>query len=289
MKETIVKILPAFLLDALRRFRLSRALRRPYARLPFALKDIPAPDFRSGYADRAQKESPAFKKVMAKLLSFTGAGPVGPNKYWEYPFVLKNLDLKPGLRILDAGCGRAPLQFLLSELGMEVHGIDPYENVGWHGIDRRLARKYGLSIEYRVEGMEKIGYPDGFFDRVMSVSVLEHVRARPVRDELKTPQSEEDRLLQARMIREMVRVLKKDGLLILTLDVMFPDSRTCLEGNIDVKNLLDASGLMFLGGIPEGFYGSRPFDMRNVLLKKDLDIQDYTGVIGTSLGLIFRK
>ena len=46
------------------------------------------------------------------------------------------------------------------------------------GIDRRLAKKYGLNIEYRVEGMERISYDDGTFDRVVSASVLEHCRAK---------------------------------------------------------------------------------------------------------------
>jgi cyclopropane fatty-acyl-phospholipid synthase-like methyltransferase len=289
VKGLLARALPAVFLNALRRIRLSLALRGPYVRLPFSLKDLPAPDFQSAYADRVQKESPEFKRVMTKLLSYVGAGPVGPNKHWEYPFVLRNLDLEPGLRILDAGCGRAPLQYLLAELGMEVHGIDPFENVGWHGIDRRLAVKYGLSIGYRVEGMERIGYPDGFFDRVISVSVLEHVRARPVRDELKTPQSAEDRALQARMIGEMARVLKKGGLLVITLDIMFPDGRTRAECNIDVRNLIDSSGLTLLGEVPEGFYGTPYFEVQSVQRKKDLDIQDYTGVRGTSLGLIFRK
>jgi len=93
---------------------------------------------------------------------------------------IKNLDLKPGMTFLDAGCGHSPIQYFLADLGIRVSGIDPVENAAWHGIDRRLARKFSLDIDYRVEGMEKISYPDESFDRVASVSVLEHCRAKRV-------------------------------------------------------------------------------------------------------------
>lgn len=289
MKTLLARFIPKSLLNALQRLKLSLKLMRPYSRTPFSLADLLAPDFRSGYADREEKGSPGFRKIMAKLESYGAAGPIGPNKYWEYPWIMRNLDLKPGLKVLDAGCGRAPLQFLLAELGMETHGIDPNENVGWHGIDRRLMAKFGVSVEYKVEGMEALSYPDGYFDRVMSVSVLEHVRSVPVKDELATPHGEHDRALQARMIREMARVLKKGGLLLLTLDVIFPEHGAVLECNIDVAALVRASGLTMVGAVHEGVYGEPDFDLNRVRRRKGLELQTYTGVTGTSLGLIFRK
>ncbi|MBL8025795.1 MAG: class I SAM-dependent methyltransferase [Fibrobacteres bacterium] len=290
MKEQIIKLLPSSVVQTLQKFSLANKLRHDYKRLPFSIDDLPVSTMKSSYAITKDKLSMPYLKTMEKLRSYYAAGPIGPNKFWEYPWILSNLELKPHLSILDAGCGRAPLQYFLAEMSMKMSGIDPNENVGWHGIDRRLARKYGVDIDYRVEGMEKISYPDESFDRVMSVSVIEHVRACHVKDELLTPQCEADRLLQGKMMQEMARVLKKGGLLIITIDVMYPAEGIILEANINVKNLIESSGLQLVGPEPEaGFYGYDNFDMQAILRDNEIDVQDYTGVKGTSLGLILRK
>ncbi|MFH0920466.1 MAG: class I SAM-dependent methyltransferase [Fibrobacterota bacterium] len=290
MKEALARALPMPLVNWLRRLRVAFALCRPYCTRPFGTQEMPSASGQNSYALTAEKESAAYRRVMKKLLSYPGAGPVGPNKHWEYPWVLSNLNPAPGLTVLDAGCGRAPNQYLFAELGCRVSAIDPMENTGWHGIDRRLARKYGLSIDYRVEGMERISGPDESFDRVISVSVIEHCRAQHVKDELRTPQTAEDRALQGRMMKEMARVLKKGGLLIITLDIIFPENGALLECNVDVRNLITASGLTLEGALPvQGVYGDNTFRMEQLMAAPGLDIQDYTGVRGTSLGLIFRK
>jgi ubiquinone/menaquinone biosynthesis C-methylase UbiE len=290
MKTLPAGLLPKSLVPRLQRLALFLKLLRPYHRMPFSLDDVPRADLRTAYAGRAQKQGPAFKKIMRKLRSFAAAGPVGPNKYWEYPWILSTLDLRPGLRVLDAGCGRAPVQYALADLGLNVSAIDPFENVGWHGIDRRLAKKFGLNIEYRVEGMERISFGDGTFDRVVSASVLEHCRTKPVANELAAPQTAEDRALQAQMMREMARVLKKGGLLVVTLDMVFPQKGAVLECNVNVRNLIDAAGIRLLGPLPApGVYGDHNFRMEDLERLSGLDVQDYQGVVGTSLGLVFKK
>ena len=290
MKSLLLRLLPNALVNRLRRLRVALALCKPYRRALFALSDVPRASHRCSYALKSEKDSPGSRRVMRKLLSYPGAGPIGPNKFWEYPWVISNLDIAPGMAVLDAGCGRAPNQYLLAELGCRVSAIDPMENVGWHGIDRRLAEKFGLTIDYRVEGMEKISYPDETFDRVMSVSVIEHCRARAVENDLVTPQNAEDRRLQGTMMKEMARVLKRNGLLIITLDIVFPVAGAVLECNVDIRNLIESSGLLLINAdFKEGLYGYPSFDMNALMYKPDLDIQDYTGVRGTSVGLIFRK
>jgi len=291
MKEILSKLLPSFLVNKLQRIKLGFLLNQPYEKMAFALSDLPKDNPKSSYALKSEKESPAYQKTMRKMESFIAAGPVGPNKYWEYPWVLASLQLTPGLSILDAGCGRAPVQFALADLGMRVFAIDPNENVGWHGIDRRLAKKFNLDINYRVMGMEKIDYPDESFDRVISVSVIEHCRAIFPKHELKTPQTAEDRALQGRMMKELARVLKKGGLLVITLDLNFPVDGTLLESNVNVRNLIESSGLTLCTGDFEsdGVYGDPQFNMQNLMNRPDLDAQNYTGVKGTSLGLVFRK
>ncbi len=290
MKQIITSILPDALVQAMQRLSLARKLRHRYSVLPFTIDDLPQATNRSGYASGTAKMSMPYLKTMEKLRSYHAAGPIGPNKFWEYPWILSNLHLEPHLTILDAGCGRAPLQYFLAEMSMKMHGIDPKENVGWHGIDRRLARKYGVNIDYRIEGMEKISYPSEYFDRVISVSVIEHCRARHIKNDLQTPQDKADKKLQARMIKEMARVLKPNGLLIITVDVIYPVNGAILEANVDMMNLIDSSGLELVGDKPKyGFYGYDDFDMQALMRDKDVDVQDYSSVKGTSLGIILRK
>jgi hypothetical protein len=92
------------------------------------------------------------------------------------------------------------------------------------------------------------------------------------------------------MMQQMVRVLKPGGILMVTLDVMFPERGAVLECNVNADNLVRAAGIELLGGpVKPSYYGRPDFDIKKLAAMPDLDIQDYTGVVGTSLGLIFRK
>jgi len=254
-------------------------------------EDLPAsPAWENGYASISERNSEPFLKTMDHMERYVGAGPVGPNKYWEYPWVLSTLQLEPGLSVLDAGCGRSPIQFALGHLGCDVVGIDPNEGVDWHGIDRSLARRFDCPIRYRREGMESISFPDQTFDRVCCVSVIEHCRAEPVSDDLAVPMNEADRDLQARMMKEMLRVLKPGGLLVVTVDYAIARSSIEPAANPDVAHLIAATGLEPTGrrqGLP--FPGEPNFDDLVLIRQGDVDICNYMDVLQTSIGLTFRK
>ncbi len=121
--------------------------------------------YQNSYSLISEKKSPRFQKIMNRLECYIGTGPIGPNKYWEYPWILANLRLKKDMSILDVG-GKSPIQFLLADLGCNVYAIDPNENVEWHGINRKLAKFFNCTIEYRKEGGDSISYDDNTFDRV---------------------------------------------------------------------------------------------------------------------------
>ncbi len=290
LKRFLQKLLPSGLINRIQRFKLKADLAKPYKSTNFTIEEIPQGDLSSSYARLDELKSSSYKKIMRKMLSYPGSGPVGPKKHWEYPWVLSNLELVPGLKILDAGCGRAPVQFILADLGMDLTAIDPNENVGWHGIDRRLALKYGLKINYQVEGMEKISFPDESFDRVISVSVIEHCRAVAVKNEARAPQVKADRELQGRMMKEMVRVLKKGGLLVVTVDFLFPMNGVILESNLNIKNLIEATGLTLVNeDFKKQLYGYEDFNIDNLMKIPNLIAKSYSGVTATSIGLVFRK
>lgn len=286
----LTKILPESLTNYLRKFRFENTLKKPYINQDYDFKNMPKASLKSNYALSTEKDSSEYIAIMNKLESYIGAGPFGPNKYWEYPWVLTNLDFKPEMKILDAGCGRAPLQYFLAEAGVIVSGIDPNEGVGWHGIDRRLAKKYNLDIDYRVEGMEKISYENNTFDRVLNVSVIEHCRANAVKNETETAHSKEDLALQASMMQEMKRVLKPGGLLVLTTDLNFPDNNLIAESNMNVQNLIENSGMKLIGRVAgSNFYGEEYFSFEETESIDNIDIQKYFGIKASSIGLIFKK
>ena len=93
----------------------------------------------------------------------------GAFRDWEYPHTLLVLDLRPGMRCLSIGASNCLLSVLLA-------GRYPEHFVG---ID--IADDYARWIEdsgataFQVMDATAMTFPDDSFDRVFSVSVLEHI------------------------------------------------------------------------------------------------------------------
>jgi cyclopropane-fatty-acyl-phospholipid synthase len=83
--------------------------------------------------------------------------------------ICRKLDLRPGLRLLDIGCGWGGLaQFVAEHYDVSVVGISPAANQ----VALARERCAGLPVEIR-----QCDYRDvrGSFDRIVSVGMLEHV------------------------------------------------------------------------------------------------------------------
>jgi len=115
----------------------------------------------------------------------------------EWQSMLEWLELKEGERILDVACGEGVLSLKLAERGCEVHGIDLSE--GAINSAKRLAEREKIACEFKVENAEDLQYPDGYFDKVVFSSSLEHIE-----DDIKA-------------LKEACRVLKPNGSIILTV------------------------------------------------------------------------
>ncbi|MEI6515997.1 MAG: class I SAM-dependent methyltransferase [bacterium] len=129
------------------------------------------------------------------------------SRLWEFPFAIQEADLSPGMTCADIGCGRTPFTIYLDRIARcKVTGFDPdvFETGDRHkafGVPQEFIQRTGLTIKR--SGMDQIDVPDNFFDRVFCISVIEHVEALTAR----------------KGIREMARILKPGGRLILTMDV----------------------------------------------------------------------
>ncbi len=104
-----------------------------------------------------------------------------PCNYWrnvEVPAVLTQLDIKRGEKVLDIGSPKLPSLYAWKKLGAEVWATDlfPYFIDEYSHYKRRLATPE-IESTYHIETQDarKLPYPDSFFDKVLSISVLEHI------------------------------------------------------------------------------------------------------------------
>ena len=92
----------------------------------------------------------------------------------EWRSMLEWLDPKEGERILDVACGGGVLSLKIAERDCEVHGIDLSEDV--INSAKRLAEREKIAYEFEIGSAEDLPYPDGYFDKVVRSSSLEHFK-----------------------------------------------------------------------------------------------------------------
>ena len=132
----------------------------------------------------------------------------GYTRDWEYPWSYLNSNLKDSLKILDIGSGNSDFPSFLKNKGHDVSITDIPNKKGW-GIKEFL--KKNKKIKYRIDNVKNMSWKSNTFDRVYCISVLEHMK------------NKQD-IIQA--LTEIKRVVKKNGLIVLTYDSYikeFPD------------------------------------------------------------------
>jgi len=99
---------------------------------------------------------------------------MGPNALWLIEWLTRDLELKPGMRVLDLGCGTAMTSiFLAREFGVQVWAadlwVDPDENWGRireAGVDDRVCP---LKAEAHA-----LPFANEFFDAMLSVDSYQY-------------------------------------------------------------------------------------------------------------------
>jgi len=109
-------------------------------------------------------------------------------------------EVKPGMRVLDVGCGRGEVLRRCAKLGARAYGID-YAPVAVKMARRLLSREGGETrgavAVYQADA-KGLPFPDAFFDRLLLFDLVEHLH----------PWELDRALAEAR------RVLRPDGQLI---------------------------------------------------------------------------
>jgi cyclopropane fatty-acyl-phospholipid synthase-like methyltransferase len=87
------------------------------------------------------------------------------------------LDLKPGQKVLDVGCGIGGGDFYMAEnFDVDVVGIDLSVNMISFALERAIGLK--CSVEFEVADCTKIYYPDNSFDVIYSRDTILHIQVR---------------------------------------------------------------------------------------------------------------
>jgi len=224
------------------------------------MKDCELPEFREIHAAMLEiglELQPGWFRPLLlrsrRLRSYTGYGHW--SRAWEYPWAVLAADLPASSgRMIDVGGGGSAFSFYLARRGHDCVVADPSLNEGVGCVYdrertayqnfRSMAKKVifktarihsvwglpdsalGRSVKFVSHLADDLKFPDGHFDRVFCLSVIEHI----------------PRELWAGCIKEFERVLRPGGRLVITQDM------TTEEANEEVyRRLLSACSLRLLG------------------------------------------
>lgn len=108
--------------------------------------------------------------------------------------------------ICDAGCGFGAYGLLLASNGFKMEGFDLSESAV--AVTKELLGAYQIDASgYRAASILQTGYEDERFDAAIAYSVLDHMTANDA----------------AKGLKELSRIVKKDGLLVLAFDSLEED------------------------------------------------------------------
>jgi SAM-dependent methyltransferase len=119
--------------------------------------------------------------------------------------------LKPGMRILDWGCGRGSDVLHLRKAGFDAYGaeIDPETIARGRPLFEALGIEHAAAIK-PISADNETAFPAGFFDMIISYQVLEHVEDLPS------------------AAREIARLLKPGGMSV----HLYPAHLAPIEGHL---------------------------------------------------------
>jgi len=106
------------------------------------------------------------------------------------------LNIKENEKILDAGCGDGHLlNYFVKGIKCKAYGVDISD------VALKIAKKRYPDIKFYKQNLVKLKFPSQYFDKIVCYNVIEHI-------------AEQDKVL-----KELKRVLKKNGILVIGTNI----------------------------------------------------------------------
>jgi SAM-dependent methyltransferase len=117
---------------------------------------------------------PEFPRSSAYDPSWMVTNQMGPNAVWLLEWLTAEMNLSPGMRVLDLGCGKAMTSiFLAKEFDVHVHAADL-----WIGPDANWKRVVEMGVEDRVCPLRAqahaLPFAHGYFDAIVSIDAYHY-------------------------------------------------------------------------------------------------------------------
>jgi len=144
--------------------------------------------------------------------------------FWQELEFVKDF-VKEGDRVLDLGCGNARFFEILKNRNIKYTGVDSSEKI------LRIAKeKYNNQAEFIQANALNMPFENSLFDIIFSFGVLHHIPSKK---------------LQKKFLQEAQRVLKNDGLLVLTVWNLWQKKYIKLLAKYTLLKLIGKSKLDF--------------------------------------------
>ncbi|MGH2353025.1 MAG: SAM-dependent methyltransferase [Chloroflexota bacterium] len=131
--------------------------------------------------------------------------PLSYPRYMEYDLTVNRLGVVDGCRVLDIGSPKLPALLLARNTRCELYATDIRDyfigSTAYFLAGMGLGHRLGKDLHLEVQDARRLTYPDAFFDRVFSISVLEHIPGDG----------------DSQAMREIGRILRPGGVVTLTV------------------------------------------------------------------------
>lgn len=85
--------------------------------------------------------------------------------------VFEKLNPKPGMHILDVGCGTGNFSIKLAKMGCKVTAVDVSDGM----LEKARRKSENLAVEFLNMNAVQLHFPDNLFDAVLSVTAFEFI------------------------------------------------------------------------------------------------------------------